>query len=289
MEKSKVLLYDINNYISIINHTCRNKLGEGINLYNRNLQWVDIYDNSIYRYNLLNNELCKYYVEQYPSIFLPTNDPNYGIYSFQKGIMCIKYINGEKFKIYEEMNIPNDIRYNDGKCDKNGNLWIGNMNINNICNNNNSLLKMENMLGNRIMFRKIDKLSIPNGIDWYNDYMYHIDTPTQTVKTYDIGLRCINTIDLSNYMGVPDGMVIANGLIFIAMWDGSQILVGDLRTNEIIDKIDTPFSRPTSLAINENGFYITSNYIDNEPYSGYVVLIKSKNNYSNIIYPFNLS
>jgi len=135
----------------------------------------------------------------------------------------------------------------------------------------------------------LEKLSIPNGIDWYSNKMYFIDTPTEKINIYDqISVKQTGYIDVSSHMGIPDGMCIANNLAFVAMWDGSQVIVIDLRMNDIIDKIDIPTARPTSVCINNDGLYVTTAYLEPEEYSGFVLRINHKTNYTSITYPFSL-
>ena len=92
--------------------------------------------------------------------------------------------------------------------------------------------KME-YLNHLLFFDKYQISSISNGIVWSLDAkkMYYIDTPERLIRVFiyqpekGIIIDTSHIIDLSNEEGVPDGMTIdSKGNLWVAMWDGSQIL-----------------------------------------------------------------
>lgn len=219
------------NNITILNRDHRNHLGEGLCKYQNHLYWVDIMKNNIYKYDLLTGVYISQQVETSPSIFIPTSNPEIGMYSTQNSIKYINYNNGlsKDFYIGNDINkiIRTDIRYNDGKCDKYGNLYIGTMSIlgkerqgalykftssnsNNNSNNNSNTNATSNIT------KQLDNVSISNGMGWFNNNFYYIDTPTQKIQIYDINLNTkYDEINLSSYMGVPDGMTIVTPVCII--------------------------------------------------------------------------
>ena len=83
----------------------------------------------------------------------------------------------------------------------------------------------------RIITKKLDSVSISNGIVWTSDYstMYFIDSPLNTVRAYDYD---VTTATLENERivcrnqgeGVFDGMAIdVDGLLWIAIYGGSAV------------------------------------------------------------------
>jgi SMP-30/Gluconolactonase/LRE-like region len=77
--------------------------------------------------------------------------------------------------------------------------------------------------------KKIDNLTIPNGLVWSidNRTMYHIDSPTRKVRAYSFDSKTgeivfeRDAINIPSEMGSPDGMCIdEEGMLWIAQWNG---------------------------------------------------------------------
>jgi sugar lactone lactonase YvrE len=99
--------------------------------------------------------------------------------------------------------------------------------------------------------------------------MYYIDTPTECVVAYDYELETGNiahprrVIEIQgSTQGYPDGMAIdAEGMLWIAHWDGGAVRRWNPHTGAVISEIKLPVSRPTSCVFGGKNFdtlYITS-------------------------------
>src|ERR1035437_767181 len=86
------------------------------------------------------------------------------------------------------------VRFNDGKCDPNGNFWIGTVDQKNYSDPIAKLYKVEK---DKTFTVEIDGVTISNGICWSPDgkKMYYIDSPKRTVVAYDFDL---STSKISN-------------------------------------------------------------------------------------------
>lgn len=131
----------------------------------------------------------------------------------------------------------------------------------------------------------LHNVSLSNGFGWSADHkvFYHIDTPTRQISVYkcdpvtlDIVYPAWRTISLTSFEGVPDGMFIGpDNIMYVCMWDGSQILEireicieGDTYLH-YVNSIEMPFSRPTScVLLNNNELYVMSAAVDGEEHSG---------------------
>src|SRR3546814_13641166 len=73
-----------------------------------------------------------------------------------------------------------DIRYNDGKCDPAGRLWVGTI----ADHEKAALYRID---GDGSIHLMLDKVTCSNGIDWSADKktMYYVDTHTITVIAFD--------------------------------------------------------------------------------------------------------
>ena len=125
-------------------------------------------------------------------------------------------------------------RFNDGKCDPQGRLWVGSMDVN--CNGAvGSLYSFEadEADSNRLVCKKqLDNVGVSNGIVWTGDGkpMYYIDTMTQKLDAFDFDgstgsaespLRVqlltrtqTTVLWLSRWYGCID----SNDTLWIAMW-----------------------------------------------------------------------
>lgn len=149
----------------------------------------------------------------------------------------------KRYEKIMESGLEKRIRYNDGKCDSRGRLWVGSM----------AAVQDEHAQGAGALYC-IEKeqirqcypdFTIPNGLAWDENagYFYHIDTPTKKVDRYcltDGGeIRDRETvIDLNGQMGSPDGMCIdEQGNLWIAMWGGGKVICADPRTGNILEEL----------------------------------------------------
>lgn len=157
-------------------------------------------------------------------------------------------------------------RFNEGKCDPAGRFWAGDMQFNaEPCNG--KLFALEQDLTTRTM---IENLCITNGIVWTQDHqtMYHIDTVPHEVRAYDYDLEtgAISNervaFHVPNNMGGPDGMAIdAEGMLWIAHFNGACVRRWHPGTGEVLQQIDLPVSQITACAFggeNLDKLYITT-------------------------------
>ena len=96
--------------------------------------------------------------------------------------------------------------------------------------------------------------------------MYHIDTPTRQVKAYDYEVQAGEignprvVVAIPEDTGRPDGMTIdAEGMIWIAHWNGGRVTCWDPRTSRLKQTIHIPASQVTSCAF--GGPYLDELYI----------------------------
>lgn len=164
-----------------------------------------------------------------------------------------------------EKDLP-DNRFNDGKCDPRGRFWAGTMSlIRKAGTGNLYCLDTDGTL--RHVFGGV---TTSNGLDWSPDQrtMYYIDTPTMQVAAFDYDAetgRIFNRrviIAFPDGIGRPDGMTVdAEGLLWIAHWDGGRISRGDPAEGRLLQEIGLPVTRVTSCCFggrNLDRLYITT-------------------------------
>jgi sugar lactone lactonase YvrE len=144
-------------------------------------------------------------------------------------------------------------RFNDGKCDPRGRFWAGTMAVSEATAAG-ALYRLD-PVGS--VHRMLEGVSISNGIVWSldRDLMYYIDTPTREVAVFDyddptgaIANRRVAARFPAGH-GWPDGMTMdAEGLLWVAEWDGGCVSRWDPATGKLARRIKIPVSRVTSCA-----------------------------------------
>lgn len=272
----------------------KSRLSEGLfyDQLTNQLLWVDILGHKIFRYNFNTLSLQESFSYGLPSSITPIKNskPDDYLVTFEHQITIW---NAKSNKIVDvlvdldqdQVNQYKDIRFNDGKCDPNGLFYVGTMDINNRPQRANLYL-----LDEQKKLQTCQTTSLSNGMGWSLDgsTMYFIDTPEKSIQVskYDtlnkIKGATNNSIDLSSYEGVPDGMTVdAEGKIWVAMWEGSQILRVDPEVGKVIEQINLPMSKPTTCVFGGSKLdtiYIASATVEGEDHSGYLNVHHPKSN-----------
>jgi len=157
-------------------------------------------------------------------------------------------------------------KYNDGKCDSKGRLWVGTMDI----NANGGRGGFYVVRGNGEFEQVLEDVSISNGVCWSldGDKMYYQDSPLRTVSQFDFDEKKgiiserEEVIKVPKGMGDPDGNTLdATGMVWMANWGGACVSKWNPHTGQMLQKIDVPAYNVTSLAFggeNLDELYITS-------------------------------
>jgi len=142
-------------------------------------------------------------------------------------------------------------RFNDGKCDAAGRLWVGTM-ADSCEGREGALYRVGADLSCE---RMLDRIGISNGLGWSPDgrTMYFIDTPTRKVDAFDFDeesgaiSRRRTVVAVPHGMGSPDGMTVdGEGMLWIALWMGWGLGRWDPGSGQLVEKVDVPAARTTS-------------------------------------------
>jgi len=182
-------------------------------------------------------------------------------------------------------------RFNDGKCDAKGRLWIGTLSTK-FTKGSGSLYRVGKDLKPE---KQLDQLTISNGMAWTadNQTFYFIDTPTRQIKAYHFELETGEiefdrvAIEIPEELGFPDGMCIdREGMLWVAHYGGSGVYRWNPTTGELIEKIELPVPHVTSCAFggsNMDTLLITTaqenlskDQLKEYPLSGDVFLVKTE-------------
>ncbi|KAL1497758.1 hypothetical protein ABEB36_008661 [Hypothenemus hampei] len=154
-------------------------------------------------------------------------------------------------------------RFNDGKADKQGRVWIGTMGYEDpqtraLDANQGILYKMtkDSLISPKV---EVAPVNISNGLCWNkaNNRMYYIDTPTRQVIEYefddekgDISNPRV-AVDISKFpyvTGNPDGMTIdQDDNLWIALYLGGSVIKANPRNGQLLQVIPIPARDVTSV------------------------------------------
>jgi sugar lactone lactonase YvrE len=149
---------------------------------------------------------------------------------------------------------PAAARFNDGKCDPAGRFWAGTMVLQKGPNPPGRLYRLDADGSMHVMLRGV---GTSNGLAWSLDRrtLYYIDTPLQRVDAFDYDDATGTIADrrpvirIPPGIGRPDGSTLdAEGMLWIAMWDGWGVTRWDPRTGRMLQSIPLPVARVTSCA-----------------------------------------
>ncbi len=216
------------------------------------LYWIDIQGKKLFEYDPAKNSHTTYELNQNVGTVVPESN-NSVIVALSDGIYR-KYFSPESLEfIAKPQSLKPEERFNDGKCDPAGRLWVGSMRTKGKAGDS-FLYSYEPSSG---FTEKLDSISISNGIIWSIDgtKMYYIDTPTAKVMEYDfdISTGSINNgrvaVEIPDSLGFPDGMTIdEEGKLWIGMWSGHAVCRFDPESGDLIERIMIPAKNVTSCA-----------------------------------------
>jgi sugar lactone lactonase YvrE len=182
-------------------------------------------------------------------------------------------------------------RFNDGKVDPKGRIWIGTLSTK-FTEGAGSLYCISEQ--NRVD-KKLDKLTISNGMVWTEDSetFYFIDSPTRQIKAFDYSLETGEikfrkiAVTVPEELGTPDGMCIdKEGMLWVAHYGGSGVFRWNPDSGELLAKIELPVRHVTSccfggknldqLLITTAQENLSEAQLKEFPMSGDVLLVKMK-------------
>lgn len=162
-----------------------------------------------------------------------------------------------------QIEIENDLRFNDGIEDAVGRLLIGTMGYPEVLPNRGNVYSFDKGKYRVI----IENTTISNGLAFTKDNtsLYFIDTPTKKVAKYSYDMVSGN-VKFEDYIiefkegGSPDGMCSdADGNLWIAEWGGACVSLWNPSTGKKIRELELPCSNVTSCAFdNKGGLYVTT-------------------------------
>lgn len=121
------------------------------------------------------------------SVVLPVNNGNDVVISVGTSLILFN-LQTKTEKLIDKIS-ANGLRFNDGKCDPSGRIWIGTMGKNDMKNANSALYRL-NPMTNKLEVQ-LEQVILSNGICWSLDSkkMYYIDSMKRSVFLFDYDIE----------------------------------------------------------------------------------------------------
>ena len=216
------------------------------------LYWIDIQGKKYHTYHPSGKRHQTYEMGKLIGTIVPESEHT-AIVALQDGVYRHDRRTDKLEFLGKPSSLGEDERFNDGKCDPAGRLWVGSM-------------KTRGKSGGSFLYRMdadnnftemIGSVSISNGIAWSLDgtKMYYIDTPTRKVMEYQYSAadgsisQARIAVMVADSLGHPDGMTIdSGGKLWVAMWGGSSVCQFDPENGRLLQRIMVPARNVTSCA-----------------------------------------
>lgn len=233
--------------------TCRNELGEGVvwDEVEMRFIWTDIQRSQLWQAGATGEATVKVLPHRLASFAL-SDRPGVIVAAFDVGIAAYD-LKTEAVQWIARPDLPNGVRFNDGRTDRAGRFVVGTMVEDATAARGLSVGTLYRLEWDGSLSTLIEGIAISNALCFSPDgeRMYHADTPTGELCSYaysDAGVsdRCV----IRRYEGLdgPDGACVdANGNIWIAIWGGSRVECVTPH-GELLQRIDVPASQPTCPA-----------------------------------------
>ncbi|MEL6810692.1 MAG: SMP-30/gluconolactonase/LRE family protein [Bacteroidota bacterium] len=247
------------------------KLGEGAfwNYKTQEFYWIDIEGKQLHIYNPSTKSNRSLPTPSRIGTVVPETDST-AVVALEDGIYIMHTTHGSLTNlssVEREMNVN---RFNDGKCDPNGNLWVGSMHLEQTA----PMGSVYRIGATGATEKMIDSVTISNGLVWTKDAstLYYIDTPTGNIQAFDYHKESATisnertAVVVSEDLGFPDGMAIdAEDMLWVGLWNGNAVARFDPGSGELIQKIEVPAHNVTACAFggaNLDKLYITTASVD---------------------------
>ena len=197
------------------------------------LYLCDIPGKQVLRHDPQSGRLERWDFDTEPGAIAPLADGRL-LVALRSGIATFDPASGEVDTLAEAPYDTATQRFNDGKCDARGRLWVGTI-----------VEPREPALGSMQCYhagelaQRFDGVSVSNGLAWSPDgrTMYWADTHRGLVQAFDFApdggelsrrrdfARFAPKTQGDDYMGKPDGATVdSEGCYWVAMYDGQRVL-----------------------------------------------------------------
>ena len=232
------------------------------------LYWIDINGHAVHRFDPGSGSHNQWVMPSEPGCIAWCGSGGL-IVALRSGIVLLDAASGT---ITPLISAPYDVekaRFNDGRCDTAGRLWVGT-----IYEPRNQPLASLYCVDRGNVRDMVKPVTVSNGVAFSEDNrsLYHTDTAAHSITAYDFDVttghigasrlvKQFSTDRASNYGGRPDGAAVdSENAYWCAMYEGGRVLRLSPE-GDVLREISVPFRCPTMVAFGGDDLrtlYITS-------------------------------
>lgn len=230
------------------------------------LVFVDITEHNVYRWDSITGIVDKKHLDDDDEVgcIVPCKKGGF-LVAVGRNIVHLDWSTQKQARLHEipPKGVAN--RFNDGKCDPAGRLWIGTMGK--VLSFDPLEFEMEKgdlycLDTDGSLHKRLEKLTVSNGLAWSSDHktMYFIESVPGQIMAFDYDVTTGNicnkrtVLDIGKFdpndpecLGIPDGMAIdTDDNIWVAFYGGGHVICFNPKTGEMLRKIEIPCKRTTS-------------------------------------------
>ncbi len=235
----------------------------------RRLYFCDIPGRQLHRFDPASARLEAWAFDTEPGCAAPLPDGRVML-ALRNGLCVFDPASGERQMLADAPYDTATQRFNDGKCDARGRLWVGT-----IVEPREPALGSMHCYQSGVLSPRFDGVSVSNGLAWSPDgrTMYWADTHRGLVQVFDFApdsgelsrrrdfARFPANSAGDDYLGWPDGAAVdSEGCYWVAMYDGQRVLRLSPQ-GQILRQVFLPVRCPTMPAFGGNDLktlYITT-------------------------------
>lgn len=227
----------------------RSQLGEGPIWWEGSLYWVDILGAALHVYTPATDDRRSYKLQEQIGTAVPRARGGV-ILAQETGLRVFDPMTGAIEALPWPADRPIVERFNDGKCDPQGRLWVGTI------GRDQPIASLYRISPPFEVSEMLTGVRISNGLCWDESRgrFYYIDSPTRTIDVFDwdpasgeIRNRRALARVADFETGDPDGMTIdSEGRLWVAVFGGYGVHCVDPDSGRSLEKIAVPAAKTTA-------------------------------------------
>ena len=235
-----------------------NTLGEGVLWDNvrKRVWWTDIQERRLYRYEPLSRALERFDLPERLASFGFIEGSERIIAAFECGFAHYHAESGTLDWISRPTHAAANVRFNDGRVDRQGRFWAGSM----VEDHSKAVGKLY-CLARGISTEQLGDIAICNSLCFSSDgqHMYFADSPRREIVKFDLdadtGALSNRQIFVRTARGAyPDGSAMdSDGHLWNAQW-GAGCVVRYAPDGTISGRVELPVTQPTCVAFGGDAF-----------------------------------
>ena len=220
-------------------------LGEGPIWHEGKLWWVDISGGDLLSFDPATGDKSSWKPGGQLGTIVPRSSGGWLI-AGDTGFFFFDPVTGQRDDLDSPLATMMNGRFNDGKCDPSGRFFAGTIDM----DGHAAFFRLD---PNLRWERLLTDVTISNGLTWWEDKFYYIDSKLRRVDVFDTNAEtgAITNRRLAfsteQLPGLPDGMTIdRDGTLWIAFYGGAQVVGFDRETGATLATIPVPALQPTA-------------------------------------------